>query len=174
MLDHRYRRRHFLRTLVLLSSFLSAKVLLALPIEKKQQAGSLSALPAFLDTLIPEDISPSASQLNVGPDLIARARQQSGFERLLILGCAWLNEQAQKQGIQLFENLDETSRIAIIEIAEQSAVRSLPRAFFDAVRHYAFGIYYAHPETNVTLGYTGPPQPVGFPDYAEPPASPRT
>ena len=177
MPDEKYKRRHFLRTLVLLGSFLPVKLLLALPLEKQRQADSLSALPALLDTLLPEDISPSASQLNVGPDLIRTARQESGFERLLILGCAWLNEQAQKQaqdqGHQLFENLDEASRIAIITTAEQSANRSLPRVFFNAVQQYAFGIYYAHPETWVSLGYTGPPQPVGFPGYAEPPGSPR-
>ena len=173
MLDKKYRRRHFLRTLVLLGGFLPAKVLLALPLEKQRQTGSLSALPALLDTLLPEDISPSASQLNVGPDLIRAARRESGFERLLILGCAWLNEQAQKQGQPLFEKLDEESRIAIVKTAEQSAGRSLPRVFFNAVQQYAFGIYYAHPETWVSLGYTGPPQPVGFPDYAEPPGSPR-
>ena len=174
MLDKKQKRRHFLRTLVLLGSFLPAKVLLALPVEKQRQAGSLSALPAFLDTLIPEDISPSASQLNVGPDLIGRARQESGFERLLILGCTWLNEQSHKQGKQLFENLDEAARIAIVKTAEQSADRSLPRVFFKAVQYYAFEIYYAHPESWVSLGYIGPPQPVGFPDYAEPPELPRT
>ena len=177
MPDEKYKRRHFLRTLVLLGSFLPVKVLLALPLELQRQADSLSALPALLDTLLPEDISPSASQLNVGPDLIRTARQESGFERLLILGCVWLNEQAQKQaqdqGHQLFENLDEASRIAIVTTAEQSADRSLPRIFFSAVQQYAFGIYYTHPETWVSLGYTGPPQPVGFPDYAKPPGSPR-
>lgn len=173
MLDKKYRRRHFLRTLVLLGSFLPVKVLLALPLEKQQQAGSLSALPAFLDTLLPEDISPSASQLNVGPDLISKASRESGFERLLILGCAWLNEQSHKQGQALFENLDEASQIAIVKIAEQSAERSLPRVFFTTVQYYAFGIYYAHPETWVSLGYAGPPQPVGFPDYARPPGPPR-
>ena len=174
MLYKKYKRRNFLQTLVLLGGFVPAKLLLALPIENQRQAGSLSALPAFLDTLIPEDISPSASQLNVGPDLIGRARRESDFERLLILGCTWLNEQSLKQGKQLFENLDEVSRIAIVKIAEQSADRSLPRVFFIAVRHYAFEIYYAHPETWVSLGYTGPPQPVGFPDYASPPELPRT
>lgn len=173
MLDKKYRRRHFLRTLVLLGSFLPAKVLLALPIEKQRLAGSLSALPAFLDTLIPEDISPSAGQLKVGPDLIRRAKQESGFERLLILGCEWLNEQSQKQRQPLFEHLDEAARIAIVKTAEQSTERSLPRVFFNAVQYYAFEIYYAHPETWVSLGYAGPPQPVGFPDYAKPPESPR-
>ena len=169
MMDKKFRRRHLLRTLVLLGGFLPAKILLALPVEKQRKSDSLNALPAMLDTLIPEDISPSASQLDVGPDLIRRANQESGFKRLLILGCTWLNEQAQKQGQQLFENLDEASRIAIVKTAEQSAERSLPRVFFKAVRHYAFGIYYSHPEAWISMGYTGPPQPVGFPDYAEPP-----
>ncbi len=171
MLDRPYKRRHFLRTLVLLGSFLPLKMLLALPLEKQRQAGSLDALPAFLDTLLPEDISPSSSQLNVAPDLIRKARQESGFERLIILGCAWLNEQAQKQGKQDFKSLDEAAQIAVVETAEQSAKRSLPRVFFFAVQYYAFGIYYSHPQTWVSLGYAGPPQPVGFPDYAEPPGS---
>ena len=174
MLYKKYKRRNFLQTLVLLGGFVPAKLLLALPLENQRQAGSLSALPAFLDTLIPEDISPSASQLNVGPELIGRARRETAFERLLILGCTWLNEQSIKQGKQLYENLDEASRIAIVKIAEQSVDRSLPRVFFIAVRHYAFEIYYARPETWVSLGYTGPPQPVGFPDYASPPELPHT
>ncbi len=174
MLYKKFKRRNFLQTLVLLGGFVPAKLLLALPLENQRQAGSLSALPAFLDTLIPEDISPSASQLNVGPDLIDRARRESAFERLLILGCTWLNEQSYKQGKQIFENLDEASRIAIVKTAEQSADRSIPRVFFKAVQYYAFEIYYAHPETWVSLGYTGPPQPVGFPDYAKPPELLRT
>jgi hypothetical protein len=174
MQDENYKRRRFLRALVLLGGFVPVKILLALPLEKRNQSGSLSALPALLDTLIPEDISPAASQLNVGPELIRKAKQESGFERLLILGCTWLNEQARNQHQQLFEDLDEALRIAIVETAEQAPVRSLPRVFFNAVRHFAFGIYYAHPETWVSLGYSGPPQPVGFPDHAKPPESLRT
>ncbi len=173
MLNKPYKRRHLLRTVILLGSFLPVKMLLALPLEKQRQAGSLDALPAFLDTLIPEDISPSASQLKVAPELIRKARQKAGFERLLILGCGWLNEQAQKQGKQNFKSLDEASRIAVVKTAEQSTKRSLPQVFFTAVQHYAFGIYYSHPETWVSLGYAGPPQPVGFPHYAEPPGAPR-
>ena len=123
--------------------------------------------------MIPEDISPSASQLKVAPDLIRKAKQETGFERLLILGSEWLNKQSQDQRQQQFENLDEATRIAIVKTAEQSAERSLPRVFFSAVQHYAFEIYYAHPETWVSLGYAGPPQPVGFPDYAKPPGLPR-
>ena len=61
-----------------------------------------------------------------------------------------------------------------VKTAEQSAERSLPRVFFKAVQYYAFEIYYAHPETWVSLGYPGPPQPMGFPNYAEPPELPRT
>ena len=100
--------------------------------------------------------------------------QNPDLDRLLVLGCAWLNEQAKKRGQQVFENLDETLRIAIVQLAEQSAERSLPRVFFNAVQHYAFGIYYAHPEAWASMGYNGPPQPVGFPDFAEPPGLPGT
>ena len=174
MLNKKYWRRDILRTLGLLVSFLPARVLLALPLEKQGRIGALNALPAFLDTLIPEDISPSASQLNVDRDLIGLSGQNPDLDRLLVLGCAWLNEQAKKRGQQVFENLDETLRIAIVQLAEQSAERSLPRVFFNAVQHYAFGIYYAHPEAWASMGYNGPPQPVGFPDFAEPPGLPGT
>jgi hypothetical protein len=173
MLDKKYKRRRFLGTVVTLGSFLPVKLLLALPVDKRQSAASLSVLPAFLDILIPADISPSASQLNVAPDLIRRARQESGFERLLILGCAWLNEQSQTRWQKSFEELDAAQEIAIVERAEQSADRSLPRVFFYTARHFAFGIYYSHPETWVSLGYNGPPQPVGFPDHFLAPGSPR-
>ena len=173
MISNQYWRRDFLRTLVLLGSFLPAKMLLALPLVNQKQKTSLNALPAFLDTLIPEDSSPSASQLDVNGDLVKKASQEADFERLLVLGCAWLDKQSQKLGQRGFENLDEASRITIVQIAEQSAERSLPRVFFTAVRHFAFGIYYAHPEAWLSLGYSGPPQPAGFLDFADPPGIPH-
>ena len=89
MLNKKYWRRDILRTLGLLVSFLPARVLLALPLEKQGRIGALNALPAFLETLLPEDISPSASQLNVDRDLIGLSGQNPDLDRLLVLGCAW-------------------------------------------------------------------------------------
>jgi hypothetical protein len=111
--------------------------------------------------------------LNVDRDLIGMSGQNPDLDRLLVLGCAWLNEQAKKRGQQVFEDLDEAARTTIVQIAEQSSERSLPRVFFNAVQHYTFGLYYAHSEAWASLGYPGPPQPAGFLDFAEPPGAPR-
>ena len=46
---------------------------------------------------------------------------------------------------------------------------STPKRFFDHVRSAAFTEYYARPETWASLGYKGPPQPLGFMDFTQPP-----
>jgi hypothetical protein len=46
---------------------------------------------------------------------------------------------------------------------------SLARRAFRRTRHEAFVHYYADARSWPAIGYGGPPQPDGFPDYAQPP-----
>lgn len=43
--------------------------------------------------------------------------------------------------------------------------------FYRQFRKIAIQLYYSHPETYKKLNYSGPPQPLGFLDYHEPPKS---
>ena len=128
----------------------------------------LKSLPAFLDTLLPADESPSASELGVHRHIIAAARS-SRSRHLLRAGCAWLDREARQRGAADFASIDQSARDAIVARAAAAPRRSLPRIFFDAVRANAFKLYYADARSWVGLGYEGPPQPAGFPDHAAPP-----
>jgi hypothetical protein len=162
-------RRTFLRLLLGLAAVAPARVLLAAPAEETVRQISLSALTPYLDTLIPEDGMPSASQLGVDQALIALVRRQQRYARLVGLGCLWLDEQARARGAENFAALPEAEREALVARAEQSPVSSLPRVFFTFTQRQAFTHYYAQPAAWAGLGFAGPPQPVGFPDFAKPP-----
>jgi hypothetical protein len=158
--------------LIALSTVLPAGVLLAAPLEKPKRRISVRALGPYLDTLLPEDATPSATQLGVDKAVIARARKNRRFARVIALGCAWLDKQATDLGAEEFAALDEAAREAVVTTAEQSPRRSLPRLFFTTTRRFAFSHYYAQPASWKGLGYSGPPQPIGFPDHARPPSVP--
>lgn len=135
---------------------------------------SLRALGPFVDTLIPEDITPCATRLGVAGALINTARTDSNIAMLLAAGCDWLDRTAREQGMDEFAQLDQTARETVVRTAEQSPPHSLPSAFFKTIRHHTFRHYYAQPASWHGLGFSGPPQPRGFPEYAQPPKSPAS
>jgi len=161
-------RRQLLGLLVALSAWLPARILLA----AVPTGGSPSApqnLSALLDVLLPEDESPSASQLGVDARILAEASGNPNLMRLLDTGSTWLDRQARRQGAQAFHQLDEEHQIGIVKLAEAQPQPSLVQIYFRYVQDRAFNYYYAHPESWPSLGYVGPPQPRGFPDYDRPP-----
>jgi hypothetical protein len=147
----------------------------ALPAEKHEQSSravSLRALGPFVDTLIPEDATPSATQLGVDRALIDQARTDSNIAMLLVAGCDWLDKVAREQDMEEFSELDQAAREEVLRTSEQSPMQSLPGVFFNSIRQHAFRHYYAQTESWHGLGFSGPPQYRGFPDHAEPPKSP--
>ena len=165
-------RRNLIHFLAGLAAWVPARLLLAAPTGTPQGKDSLRALGPYLDTLLPADLTPSATGLGVDAAAVALAQANRSFERLLTLGCAWLDQQANELGVAEFSLLSEQPRVAIITIAEQSPAGSLPREFFTQTLGFAFHHYYAQPQSWRGLGYAGPPQPVGFPDHALPPKAP--
>ena len=162
-------RRSFLRILLTLAAGLPLRLSLAAPAEKTVARVRLGALVPYLDTPIPADSTPSASQLGADQVIIAVARRQERIARLLGRGCAWLDQQAAERGVTDFAALPQSERDAVVALAEASPAGSLPRAFFAFTQQEVFSHYYAQPESWRGLGFAGPPQPVGFPDFAEPP-----
>ena len=132
-------------------------------------SGDYATFTALLDTLIPEDETPSATQLGVTEALYTKLSGNRSFSRLLHGGCAWLDEQARWRGAAAFPALDDAGRDEILALAAAGETRSLPRDFFDRIRRLAFSEYYADPRGWRDLDYPGPPQRRGFTDYTRPP-----
>ena len=166
-----FTRRDLIRHLAALSAWLPASVLLAAPTGTSGTDQELRSLGAFLDTLLPADITPGASQLEVDKSIITQARANMRLQRLLTLGCAWLDTQAKERGAEDFAALAQPNRDAIVSAAETSPAQSLPRVFFEQIRGMAFYHYYARPETWPGMAYAGPPQPRGFLDFTQPPGT---
>ncbi len=129
----------------------------------------LTALGPYLDTLIPRDESPSATDLNLDHRFIDHGHRNGRYMRLLRIGCKWLDAEAQRLGGSGFADLDPTSQEAIVTKAAAAPKGSLPHVFFKLTRRNAMRSYYANPETWDSLGYSGPPQPDGYLDHTEAP-----
>lgn len=129
-----------------------------------------TTLEAYLDTLIPADESPSAIHLGVAEAMVAKAKSDTSYQRLLQQGCDWLDEQARQYGAAHFAALREAERERIVSLAAVGAAGLQPLIFFHRTREDAFVAYYARPESWAGVGYAGPPQPRGFMDYAQAPS----
>ena len=129
-------------------------------------AREVKTLEAFLDTLIPSDETPGALELGVAERIRLLADKDYRYRRLLKSGCGWLDNKASERTADTFSSLNPDKREEVVREAAGSGRESLPRIFFERVRFDAFTHYYARPETWKSLGYKGPPQPEGFPDYA--------
>ncbi len=168
-----FTRRELLRLLVSLSAWLPAPLLLA-AVNSKDKPALPPAFGPFLDTLLPADESPSATQLGVDTAILESTTSFRKLARLIELGCAWLDRQAGTRGFDGFAALDESLRIEIVTAAEKSANRSLPRVFFKTIHQTAFQHYYSDPRSWPALAYNGPPQPHGFPGHDQAPGGPET
>ncbi len=126
---------------------------------------SKNVLSRFVDTIIPEDSTPAASQLSLDIMLIKYSKTIKNYTKLIELGCEWLNLQAHSKYKMPFDVLNEAQREAIVTLAEESALGSIPKLFFDRVCSDLLRLYYSVPQSWIGLGFNQPPQPHGYPDY---------
>ena len=164
-------RRRFLQTFIWLVPLWSIRVQAKDLIALVDDPNPLAALAPYLDTLLPADTTPSASQLEVDKAIEAVAKRQPPLAQLLTLGCAWLDNQARQQGRENFASLHESSREQLVAQAEASPPGGLPATFFQVTLALAYRHYYARRESWIGLGFAGPPQPFGFPDHTQAPQS---
>ena len=122
--------------------FMGIRDVVAAIILGKPSLAPLQSLPAFLDTLLPEDQSPSATQMGVDCRLLALTTGRRE-RRLLLKGCLWLDRRAMDRYGRTFMALDDSGREAIVAEAATAGPGSLPRAFFTVFRAEAFHLYYA-------------------------------
>ena len=166
------KRRHFL-----LGTTFGWALVRVLPSRAASRAPSASTDPtfaAYVDVLVPADETPSATALGIDKELLVVASGRNDYQRLLRWGVEWLNRQARAQYGRDFQALNEESRDGIVREAAAARADTLPRAFFERTRADVFYHYYARPEAwRGIASYRGPPQPVGFLDYAGPPRTSR-
>ncbi len=128
------------------------------------------AFAPYLDTLIPADDSPGATDLGVDQEILSRVRNNAYRSGIIRRGCRWLDETARKRGATDFNALDDIGREAVVAKVAKAKRGTPLHAFFSYTQLEAFRIYYANPESWISLAYRGPPQPLGFSDYTQPPA----
>jgi hypothetical protein len=147
----------------------------AVPIKDHGSASAPRAetLHALVDTLIPGDATAPASAFGIDRAILDAARRDEQYSRLIEEGADWLDRSARMLGARDFASANEAQRIQVVQQAERAPVQAAPRRLFERVRVDAMRRYYAEPATWGTLGYTGPPQPAGFPDFQQPPATRR-
>lgn len=127
-------------------------------------------LRAWVDTLLPaEPDFPGGLALGVGERIAAAVEREPVYGKLYREALAWLDARVAEAGGGSFAGLSETKRHAIVAAAADSAAGSTARTFFQATLDDALFHAYADPRAWVGLGYAGPPQPIGFPDYAAAP-----
>lgn len=161
-------RRRFLG-LSLLTGILAGACskILRSPLSRSNE--SITTLEAYLDTLIPADETPGATQLGVAEKIMAKAAENSEYRRLIEQGCDWLDGEVRKYGAGRFADLSAAQREQVVTLAAAGKGGIPALIFFHETRDDAFFYYYAHPRSWSALGYAGPPQPKGFMNYAEPP-----
>ena len=168
-------RRRFLVRSALISVL--SKVVPALAVSPPAQTSPRVAdatLRAYVDVLIPADETPSGTALGVDKQLLAVAAGKPPSQRLLDSGLEWLNDQARAKYGRNFPELEQGVREEIVHEASAAAEGTLPRVFFERTRTSAFFYYYGHPESwRGIRQYRGPPQPLGFSDYMQPPRAAR-
>ena len=126
----------------------------------RPSAGARRTLAAFLDALLPRDaVSASASDLRVDAQLWALARLDRRFERLLVLGCQWLD----LTGTVRFADLAASDQDKVVEWMSTSDWNQIPRRFYELVRQTAVETYYSDPVAWNGLSIKAPPQPLGYP-----------
>jgi hypothetical protein len=124
-------------------------------------------LVAFIDALIPADITPSASQLKLHQTLLLYAKEIKNYPELIQLGCQWLDNQADLINQQPFLRLSVEQQNLIIKKAANSVELSIPAQFFSHIRQDLFRFYYANPASWSGLDIS-PPQPTGYLSYFRP------
>ncbi len=128
-----------------------------------------AALEAYVDTLVPEHLGPSASALGADGALRELAGRDAQMGPLIAAGCRWLDERARARGAGSFAALDEGAREAVVGSAARAAPGSGEWVFYQHTRAAVMRHYYADPRGARAVGADGPPQPRGHPDPTEAP-----
>jgi len=129
-----------------------------------------AAVARIVDLLVPADAgAPGAAELGVHSALLEDIAANRWDSQYLAEGVLWLDEQALAADGAAFLGVGRSRQIALLERMQAEPAGSVPARAFRRLRDDTMTLYYSRPESWPSLGFGGPPQPLGFPDHAEPP-----
>ncbi len=132
------------------------------------------ATSRMVDLMVPRDETPGAIDLGLHLAILGRIEASRWDSRRLAQACMWLDQRARADHGRDFLELDEALQIAVMERLETEPRGSDPARAFGALRNETMSLFYARPESWAGLGIDGPPQPTGYPDYADLPRARST
>lgn len=127
-------------------------------------------LGAVADLIVPRDTSPSASDIGVHHRLLAQARTIPNYPRLLSEGLGWMEQQARSIHGAPFPQLPVDAQEQILSAAFEAPHQTLPRVFAERIRADVLSAYYRDARGWAGTGFEQPIQPMGYPDFQDPPA----
>lgn len=127
----------------------------------------------IVDLLIPADDTPGALALGIDREILAGIETRRWDARWVAEAVLWLDTQAHDDSSDDFVSLDAPRQVALLARMETAPDGSAPARVFRMLRQAAMTSFYGRPESWPSLGFDGPPQPVGFPGYAGPPDAAR-
>jgi hypothetical protein len=127
-------------------------------------------IAAVIDLMLPSDELPGAVALGIDRRIQAMAdvppRQSlTELKAILAEGVAWLDRRALAAYGRQFLGLDPARREVVLSSVTNSKDEGAA-AIGWTLRDRAFALYYTHPVVLAAFAYSGPPQPLGFPDGA--------
>jgi Gluconate 2-dehydrogenase subunit 3 len=131
-------------------------------------------ISAVIDCMLPgDDGLPGAVALGIDRRVPAMAEVSPRLtlrelQRSLAEGAAWLDRAAVEEGAPDFLGLDRAKQEAVL-LQAMTADADGAFVIVRMLRDRAFALYYTHQTVMAAFPYTGPPQPVGFPDFQEAP-----
>jgi hypothetical protein len=136
---------------------------------KLERGGGVAAgIKAIVDQLIPADDLPGAVDLGIDRQILTSATTDRGVAAFMAAGIRWFDAAARARGGETFAALAAADQIAVAMRAEASPDSAGGR-LFAVLRRQAMSLYYIHPRVTASFPYAGPPQPQGFPDFAQAP-----
>ena len=138
---------------------------------RRLEGESLGTFEAFLDTLLPGTDLPSWRATRVMPRLLDELSAERKTRRALAEGVEWLDAEARRRTGTRFSLAGEETRIAVVAAAEASSLGSIPAFFYRVTRDRAVRLHYSHSAAWRKIGLAHEPQPDGYRDFEDAPAS---
>ena len=123
----------------------------------------------IVDLLVPRDETPGAIDLGVHDRVLEGMARSTP----LALACGEMMREADRDARVRhgadFLALDAARQTDVLQALAQGPSAGAGRRGFALLRREVMRLYYSQPPAWPSLGLDGPPQPIGFPDYTDPP-----
>ena len=123
----------------------------------------------IVDLLVPRDATPGALDLGLQHGVMAWVQADSTRTQAVAATVRDLDSAARSSHGGGFMALDAARQIELLQALSQATRTRIGGYGFVLLREETMASYYARPEAWPSLGFAGPPQPLGFLDYTEPP-----